>query len=519
MTLKCSDCDYKQQQLTSPRLGKAERQNDGFEANSRGILFTHEIGLGYASLNKLCAVYGMLNMCEKTFQKKDKAVCNTIDAAAVAAIETVVDLVKAAYTDTYPLGTEVCDEHDNEPQNSLHFDDDDDWNVDDSRPWIDVTFDGTWHKRGFTSVYGVAVVIDILTGYVTDDEVLSKYCQACAVSESKDMTDDQRQVWNAGHDPKCLINHDGSSKAMEREAAKALWGHSVAQHGLHYRTMLSDGDSVAFAAVTELQPYGATRPVKKVECVNHVHKRMGTALRKQAQECRLGGRGQGRLTADKCRKLQNYFRGAILGNKGKPKEMEVTIWASIFHCTSTDTDPHHGRCPDGENSWCFYKKAQALGEQPGPHADNLTTIISRDVTQQLLPLYRRMSCNTLLSKVLHGKTQNNESLNSMMWAHCPKTVFVGKRRIDSAVATAVCKFNRGNLFLAELMDTMLLQPSEFTINILEAKGVARLKQADKAADAQFAVCRRHRHIQQAAAGARQEDQEGEVYGAGMMADH
>ena len=80
---------------------------------------------------------------------------------------------------------------------------------------------------------------------------------------------------------------------MEREAAKALWERSVAQHGLNYRTMLSDGDSVAFAAVTELQPCGATRPVKKVECVNHVHKRMGTALRKQAQECQLGGMVKG----------------------------------------------------------------------------------------------------------------------------------------------------------------------------------------------------------------------------------
>ena len=127
----------------------------------------------------------MPNMCEKTVQKKDKAVCNTIDAAAVATIETVVDLVKAAYTDTYPLGTEVLDEHDNEPQNLLHFDDDNDWNVDNSTPWIDVT----WHKRGFTSMYGIAVVIDILIGYVTDYEVLSKYCHACAISKSKDMTD------------------------------------------------------------------------------------------------------------------------------------------------------------------------------------------------------------------------------------------------------------------------------------------------------------------------------------------
>ena len=40
-------------------------------------------------------------------------------------------------------------------------------------------------------MYGVAVVIDILTGYVIDYEVLSKYCHACAISKSKDMTDDQ----------------------------------------------------------------------------------------------------------------------------------------------------------------------------------------------------------------------------------------------------------------------------------------------------------------------------------------
>ena len=291
-----------------------------------------------------------------------------------------------------------------------------------------------------------------------------------------------------------------------REAAKASWGRSVAQHGLRYRTMLSDGDSVVFAAVTELQPYGATRPVKKVECINHVHKHMGTALRKQAQECQLGGGGGGgawsrEVTADKCRKLQNYFCGATLGNKGKPKKMEDAIWASLFHCTSTDADPHHGHCPDGENSWCFYKKAQALGEQPGPHADNLTTDLSREVAQQLLPLYWWMSCNTILSKVLHGNSKQR----------------VLEQQTDSAVATAVCKFNWGNLFLAELMDNHAT--AAFTINILEAKDIARLKQADKAAEAQFAMCRRNRHVQQATVCARQDHQEGEVYGAGMMADH
>ena len=37
---------------------------------------------------------------------------------------------------------------------------------------IRVSFDGTWQKRGFTSLYGVGICIDVLTGYVVDYVVL-----------------------------------------------------------------------------------------------------------------------------------------------------------------------------------------------------------------------------------------------------------------------------------------------------------------------------------------------------------
>ena len=76
MTLKCSDCDYKQQQFTSPRLGKAERQNDGFEVKSCRIVFTHEIGLGYASRTNfvLCMV---CSICVKKLSRKRTRQCVT----------------------------------------------------------------------------------------------------------------------------------------------------------------------------------------------------------------------------------------------------------------------------------------------------------------------------------------------------------------------------------------------------------------------------------------------------------
>ena len=42
----------------------------------------------------------------------------------------------------------------------------------------EVSYDGLWLTRGFSLKHGCT--IDILTGYVTDFEVISKYCQSCS---------------------------------------------------------------------------------------------------------------------------------------------------------------------------------------------------------------------------------------------------------------------------------------------------------------------------------------------------
>ena len=54
--------------------------------------------------------------------------------------------------------------------------------------------------------------------------------------------------------------------------------------GLHYTGFLSDCDSKAYNAVVKLDV-----PIVNEECVNHVHKRMGTALRNLTKQKRLGG--------------------------------------------------------------------------------------------------------------------------------------------------------------------------------------------------------------------------------------
>ena len=91
----------------------------------------------------------------------------------------------------------------------------------DYAPVVDVTvsFDGTWHKLGPTSNYGVGIVTDVMTGLVLDYEMLSKYCHACSLAEKKDMTQVERDEWKWDHEPYCQKSYDGSSKGMEKEAA------------------------------------------------------------------------------------------------------------------------------------------------------------------------------------------------------------------------------------------------------------------------------------------------------------
>ena len=39
--------------------------------------------------------------------------------------------------------------------------------------------DGTWHKRGFSSLFGVTSLIGHFTGIIIDLLVKSSYCKAC----------------------------------------------------------------------------------------------------------------------------------------------------------------------------------------------------------------------------------------------------------------------------------------------------------------------------------------------------
>ncbi|GFY16758.1 uncharacterized protein TNCV_2788801 [Trichonephila clavipes] len=99
---------------------------------------------------------------------------------------------------------------------------------------IAVAVDGTWQKRGYTSLNGVVTVTSIDTGKVIDVDILSKYC-AC-----KNLP---------FHEKDCKRNYVGSSGAMEIQGASKIFQRSLSLHNARYITYLGDGDCKAFDAV------------------------------------------------------------------------------------------------------------------------------------------------------------------------------------------------------------------------------------------------------------------------------
>ncbi|GFT21858.1 uncharacterized protein TNCV_3179631 [Trichonephila clavipes] len=252
----------------------------------------------------------------------------------------------------------------------------------------------------------------MLTGYVVDFEVMSKVCRHCSVAKNKlGQSSAEFSIWYEGHRSECNINHLGSSTSMEMEAALTLWKRSTSL-GFRYITVLSDGDCKTFNYLCE-------------------------------KKC---GKAHGSLKEATIKKLTTYYQKAILRNKGDVNAMKTAIYATLLHSISTDAKPQHSKCPAGENSWCFYQSAIANGEKPNNHKLNVGTPINEKFLTKILPIYQRLASNELLERCIRCGTQNaNESLHSMIWAKCPKEIFVNKRRVKRAVTEAVCEYNKGTI--------------------------------------------------------------------------
>ena len=196
-----------------------------------------------------------------------------------------------------------------------------------------ISWDGTWQKRGYSSRNDCVTVISVDTGRVLDVEALSQGCKQYERHEHLDKASLEYQTWRAEH-TKCKANFWKSAPAMEPKGADRIFRRSVEKHNLRYTEFYGDGDSKSFTRVKGVYEDDGIEMEKK-ECIGHVQKRVGTALRKLKRE-NPGLGGKGKLTDSQIDKLQNYYGIAIRSNVGNLAGMKKAIHASLMHCASTE---------------------------------------------------------------------------------------------------------------------------------------------------------------------------------------
>lgn len=161
---------------------------------------------------------------------------------------------------------------------------------------LTVSGDGTWKKRGFTSLFGVTTLIGIYCNKVIDTVVKSSCCQSCNLWKNKYGTAEY-ETWKSSHDDECTINHQGFTGKMEVNAVKEMFSRSMDKFQVKYKRYVRDGDSKTYKSLVEAMVYGEDFVIEKKECVGHVEKRMGTRLRNAKKKNKgIGGKGAGKLT-------------------------------------------------------------------------------------------------------------------------------------------------------------------------------------------------------------------------------
>ncbi|KYN26922.1 hypothetical protein ALC57_03697 [Trachymyrmex cornetzi] len=373
---------------------------------------------------------------------------------------------------------------------------------------LTVSGDGTWKKRGFSSLFGVSSLIGHYSGKVLDICIKSLYCHACKTWENK-LESQEYEKWHENHvnNQECHANHVGPSGNMEVDAIVQMFKRST-NHGVKYRNYIGDGDCKTYGGVLSAQPYGEEFTINKKECIGHVQKRMGTRLRtlvktsavdtetkdgKIVKRKSLGGKGK--LTAKMIDKLTVYYGLAIRRNHHSLEKMRDAIWATFYHYASTDKNPQHEKCPRGDNSWCEWQRAAAANDvQDFKHS---YTALPQDVIEAIQPIYQDLSKDSLLQRCVGGFTQNNnESLNQLIWKISPKSISGTSTIVEIAAYVASGVFNEGAFAFLQFMQDMNIGMGPSSHEWARATDTERIDRANKDAENASKKARTERRQQQ-----------------------
>lgn len=144
-----------------------------------------------------------------------------------------------------------------------------------------VSGDGTWKKRGFSSLFGVSTLIGYNSKKVVDAVVKSSYCRACSNHKALKNEDiAEFETWYKSHKENCTSNHEGSAGKMEIDGIVKMFERSEEKHGVKYVKYVGDGHSKTFKGIITRKIYGDDVNGQKKECMGHVEKTDGDKAEK-----------------------------------------------------------------------------------------------------------------------------------------------------------------------------------------------------------------------------------------------
>ena len=370
----CPNCNKKIEFYTSKTCSGRKT----FDVNNRIIYSMRAWGQGFSGLEKFTSLMNIPKPLTKN--SYNKLIKTVSECAKIVEKETMIDAVK----EISQSSSSIID--------------------------TAVSVNGSWQRRGFSSLNGVVTAISMDTGKIFDSEPMSRSCKTCSLKlKLKERNPNAFETWKSSH--LCKLSYRGSAPGMEVIGAQKMFSRSISQNKLRYINYYGDGDCKSYSYVKDTYP---SITVCKLECVGHVQKRVGSRLRNLKKTIKgLGGKGK--LTNVTIDRLQNYYGIAVRQNVNDLEGMKKAILAKLFHVASSAENNWHAHCPDGINSWCRYKQDQ------------------------------------------------NESFNGMVWQRLPKTKYVSLTQLDLGVYDAVSKFNIGRKAIVLLFEKLNMIPGIYTL--------------------------------------------------------
>ena len=118
---------------------------------------------------------------------------------------------------------------------------------------------------------------------------------------------------------------------------------------------------------------------------------------------------------------------------------------------------------------------------------------------------------------MHWKTQNNnESINNVIWKHCPKDINVGRKTLEFGVASAVICFNDGISGVLNVFKKLNIPHGTYTTNFCKRRADDRILVMEKKSSEKVKSRRKQLHANKKGFIDANEVKEGTVYGARLF---